>query len=95
MPLASTADLAPILERSAPRIRHQLNDLRSAGLVMSVRRGMSKPPRDRWFLMPRAAESLYATDHAHPNTYDVALAGGYTQLRLLKESLGEPIEPLA
>ena len=94
MPLASTADLAPILERSAPRIRHQLNDLRSAGLVMSVRRGMSKPPRDRWFLMPRAAESLYATDHAHPNTYDVALAGGYTQLRLLKESLGEPIEPL-
>ncbi len=94
MPLASAADLAPILERSTQRTRHKLNDLRGDGLLMSVRRGMSEPPRDRWFLTPQAAESLYATDHVHPNTGEVSRARGYARLRLLKESLGEPIEPL-
>ena len=66
MPLASADDLSLVLDTPADRLYRRLARLRRGGWLASLRRGMSEPPRTRWFLTRRAVEWLYATDHAHP-----------------------------
>ena len=94
MPLASSANLAPLLRRDRIGVRRQLNKLRDAGWLASVRRGMIEPPQDRWFLTRRAVQSLYVTDHAHRSTLEIARVGGHERFRALHASRGSPVEPI-
>ena len=66
MPLTSADDLSLLLDAPADTLRRRLNRLRRSGWLASIRRGMSAPPRTRWFLTRQAVERLYATDHSHP-----------------------------
>ena len=50
MPLASAANLAPILGLAEDRVRRMLGTLRSGGWVESVVRGMTERRQHRWFL---------------------------------------------
>ena len=66
MPLASVANLAPVLELDEERVRRMLGSLRRGGWVTSVLRGMTERRQHRWFLTRRAVDLLYVTDHQHP-----------------------------
>ena len=76
MPLASAANLAPILGLAEDRVRRMLGTLRSGGWVESVVRGMTERRQHRWFLTRRALDLLYVTDHQHPAPREEARAAG-------------------
>ena len=76
MPLASVANLAPVLELEEERVRRMLGALRSVGWVTSVVRGMTERRQHRWFLTRRAVDLLYVTDHQHPAPREEARAAG-------------------
>ena len=74
MPLAGASDLALILATREHRVRRMLLALRRENWAVSVRRGMTAPPRERWFLTRRAVEALYSNDHQHPTPREQARA---------------------
>ncbi len=76
MPLASAANLAPILGLAEDRVRRMLRTLRSGGWVESVVRGMTERRQHRWFLTRKAVDLLYVTDHQHPAPREEARAAG-------------------
>ena len=76
MPLASVANLAPILGISEDRVKRMLGALRRGGWVTSVMRGMTERRQHRWFLTRRAVDLLYVTDHQHPAPREEARAAG-------------------
>ena len=48
MPLASVANLAPVLDLDEDRVRRMLGALRRGGWVTSVVRGMTERRQHRW-----------------------------------------------
>ena len=66
MPLASVANLAPVLGLDEEKVRRMLGALRQGGWVTSVVRGMTERRQHRWFLTRRAVDLLYVIDHQHP-----------------------------
>ena len=76
MPLASVANLAPVLGISEDRVRDMLGALHRGGWVTSVVRGMTERRQHRWFLTGRAVDLLYVTDHQHPAPREEARAAG-------------------
>ena len=74
MPLASVANLAPVLGLDEERVRGMLGSLRRGGWVTSVVRGMTERRQHRWFLTRRAVDLLYVTDHQHPAPREEARA---------------------
>ena len=76
MPLASVANLAPVLGLDEEKIRRMLGALRRGGWVTSVVRGMTERRQHRWFLTRRAVDLLYVTDHQHPAPREEARAAG-------------------
>ena len=76
MPLASAANLAPILGQAEDRVRRMLGTLRSGGWVESVVRGMTERRQHRWFLTRKAVDALYVTGHQHPAPREEARAEG-------------------
>ncbi|WP_420621396.1 hypothetical protein [Candidatus Poriferisodalis sp.] len=87
MPLASAANLAPILTIGAQQLHRQLTVLQDAGWLASIRRGMSEQAQDRWFLTRRSVDSLYTTDHMHHSPREVARAASLKRLRPAAEDL--------
>ena len=79
MPLASAANLAPILDLSEGQIGRMLGTLKSGGWVGSVVRGMTERRQHRWFLTRKAVDELYVTDHRHPSPREEARAEGQAQ----------------
>ena len=75
MPLASVANLAPVLDLDEDKVRRMLRALRRGGWITSVLRGMTERRQHRWFLTRWAADLLYVTDHQHPRAQ-----GGGTSL---------------
>ena len=80
MPLASVANLAPVLGLEKERVRRMLGTLRRGGWVTSVVRGMTERRQHRWFLTRRAVDLLYVTDHQHPAPREEARASGLAAL---------------
>ena len=76
MPLASAANLAPLLGLDEEKARRMLGALRRGGWVTSVVRGMTERRQHRWFLTRRAVDLLYVTDHQHPAPREEARAAG-------------------
>ena len=76
MPLASVANLAPVLGLDEEKVRRMLGALRRGGWVTSVVRGMTERRQHRWFLTRRAVDLLYVTDHQHPEPREEARAAG-------------------
>ena len=76
MPLASVANLAPVLGLDEEKARRMLGALRRGGWVTSVVRGMTERRQHRWFLTRRAVDLLYVTDHQHPAPRKEARASG-------------------
>ena len=76
MPLASVANLAPVLGLDEEKVRRMLGALRRGGWVTSVVRGMTECRQHRWFLTRRAVDLLYVTDHQHPAPREEARATG-------------------
>ena len=76
MPLASAANLAPILGLAEDRVRRMLGALHGGGWIESVVRGMTERRQHRWFLTRRALDLLYVTDHQHPAPREEARAAG-------------------
>ena len=76
MPLASVANLAPVLGLDEENVRRMLGNLRRGGWVTSVVRGMTERRQHRWFLTRRAVDLLYVTDHQHPAPREEARATG-------------------
>ena len=76
MPLASVANLAPVMELEEDRVRRMLGVLRRGGWVTSVVRGMTERRQHRWFLTRRAVDLLYVTGHQHPAPREEARAAG-------------------
>ena len=76
MPLASVANLAPVLDLEEERVRRMLGALRRGGWITSVVRGMTERRQHRWFLTRRAVELLYVTGHQHPAPREEARAAG-------------------
>ena len=66
MPLASVANLAPVLGLDEEGVRRMLGVLRRGGWVTSLVRGMTERRQHRWFLTRQAVDLLYVTDHQHP-----------------------------
>ena len=64
MPLASVANLAPVLGLDEERVRRMLGALQRGGWVASIVRGMTERRQHRWFLTRRAVDLLYVTDHS-------------------------------
>ena len=79
MPLASVANLAPILGLAEDRVRRMLGTLRGDGWIESVVRGMTERRQHRWFLTRKAVDALYVTDHQHPSPREEARAAGLAQ----------------
>ena len=79
MPLASVANLAPILGMSEDRVRRMLSTLRGGGWIESVVRGMTERRQHRWFLTRKAVDALYVTDHRHPSPREEARAAGLAE----------------
>ena len=79
MPLASVANLAPILGMTEDRVRRMLGTLRGDGWVESVLRGMTERRQHRWFLTRKAVDALYTTDHQHPNPREEARSQGLAE----------------
>ena len=76
MPLASVANLAPVLDLDEDKVRRMLGALRRGGWVTSIVRGMTERRQHRWFLTRRAVDLLYVTDHQHPAPREEARAAG-------------------
>ena len=76
MPLASVANLAPVLDLDEDKVRRMLGALRRGGWVTSVVRGMTERRQHRWFLTRRAVDLLYVTGHQHPAPREEARAAG-------------------
>ena len=77
MPLASVANLAPVLGLDEEKVRRMLGALRRGDWVTSVVRGMTERRRQhRWFLTRRAVDLLYVTDHQHPAPREEPRAAG-------------------
>ena len=76
MPLASVANLAPVLGLDEEKARRMLGALRRGGWVTSLVRGMTERRQHRWFLTRRAVDLLYVTDHQHPAPREEARAAG-------------------
>ena len=76
MPLASVANLAPVLGLDEEKVRGMLGALRRGGWITSVVRGMTERRQHRWFLTRRAVDLLYVTDHQHPAPREEARAAG-------------------
>ena len=76
MPLASVANLGPVLGLDEEKVRRMLGVLRRGGWVTSVVRGMTERRQHRWFLTRRAVDLLYVTDHQHPAPREEARAAG-------------------
>ena len=76
MPLASVANLPPVLELDEESVRRMLGALRRGGWLTSVVRGMTERRQHRWFLTRRAVDLLYVTDHQHPAPREEARAAG-------------------
>ena len=76
MPLASVANLAPVLGLDEDKVRRMLGALRRGGWVTSVVRGMTERRQHRWFLTRRAVDLLYVTGHQHPEPREEARAAG-------------------
>ena len=76
MPLASVANLAPVLGLDEEKVRRMLGALRGGGWVTSLVRGMTERRQHRWFLTRQAVDLLYATDHQHPAPREEARATG-------------------
>ena len=76
MPLASVANLAPVLDLEEDKVRRMLGSLRRGGWVTSLVRGMTERRQHRWFLTRRAVDLLYVTDHQHPAPREEARAAG-------------------
>ena len=76
MPLASVANLAPVLDLDEDKVRRMLGALRRGGWITSVVRGMTERRQHRWFLTRRAVDLLYVTDHQHPAPREEARAAG-------------------
>ena len=76
MPLASVANLAPVLGLDEEKVRKMLGTLRRGGWVTSIVRGMTERRQHRWFLTRRAVDLLYVTDHQHPAPREEARAAG-------------------
>ena len=76
MPLASVANLAPVLDLDDEKVRRMLGALRRGGWVTSVVRGMTERRQQRWFLTRRAVDLLYVTGHQHPEPREEARAAG-------------------
>ena len=74
MPLASVANLAPVLDLDEEKVRRMLGALRRGGWVTSVVRGMTERRQHRWFLTRRAVDLLYVTGHQHPAPREEARA---------------------
>ena len=85
MPLASAANLAPILDLSEGRIGRMLAMLKSGGWVESALRGMTEPRQRRWFLTRQAVDLLYTTGHRHPSPREEARAQGQAQFHPQRE----------
>ena len=79
MPLASAANLAPILGLAEDRVRRMLGALHGGGWIESVVRGMTERRQHRWFLTRRAVDALYATGHRHPSPREEARAAGLAE----------------
>ena len=79
MPLASVANLAPILGMTEDRVRAMLGRLRGGGWVSSVMRGMTERRQHRFFLTGQAVELLYTNDHQHPSPREEARAAGLAE----------------
>ena len=79
MPLASVANLAPILGMAEDRVRRMLGTLRGGGWLDSVARGMTEQRQRRWFLTRKAVDALYVTDHRHPSPREEARAAGLAE----------------
>ena len=76
MPLASVANLAPVLELDEERVRRMLGTLRRGGWITSLARSMTERRQHRCFLTRRAVDLLYVTDHQHPAPREEARATG-------------------
>ena len=76
MPLASAANLAPVLGLAEDRVRRMLGALHGGGWIESVVRGMTERRQHRWFLTRRAVDLLYVTGHQHPAPREEARAAG-------------------
>ena len=76
MPLASVANLTPLLDLEEDKVRRMLGALRRGDWVTSVVRGMTERRQHRWFLTRRAVDLLYVTDHQHPPPREEARAVG-------------------
>ena len=85
MPLASVADLAPVLGMAEDRVRRMLSTLRSGGWVESVFRGMTERRQHRWFLTRKAVDALYVTGHQHPSPREEARAEGLARFHPERE----------
>ena len=79
MPLASVANLAPILGLTEDRVRRRLGALHGGGWIESVVRGMTERRQHRWFLTRQAVAALYVTDHRHPSPREEARAAGLAE----------------
>ena len=79
MPLASVANLAPILGLAEDRVRRMLGALHGGGWIESVVRGMTERRQHRWFLTRKAVDALYVTDHRHPSPREEARAAGLAE----------------
>ena len=80
MPLASAANLAPVLGLAEDRVRRMLGALHGGGWIESVVRGMTERRQHRWFLTRRAVDLLYVTGHQHPAPREEARAAGQAAL---------------
>ena len=76
MPLASVANLAPVLDLEEDKVRRMLGALRRGGWITSILRGMTERRQHRWFLTRRAVDLLYVTDHQHPAPREEVTAAG-------------------
>ena len=76
MPLASVANLAPVMGLDEEKVRRILGALRRGGWVTSVLLGMTERRQHHWFLTRRAVDLLYVTDHQHPAPREEARAVG-------------------
>ena len=95
MPLASAANLAPILGLTEDRVRRMLGTLHNGGWIESVVRGMTERRQHRWFLTRRAVDALYTTDHQHPSPREEAHAAGLAEFHPEGELLADYTERFA
>ena len=79
MPLASAANLAPVLGVDEDWVRRMLGALRGGGWVTSVVRSMTERRQHRWFLTSRAVNLLYVTGHQHPSPWEENRARGLAE----------------